>query len=58
MAGCISDVREALMHEPWLKGLTKNTAQLSPPMLSPFLGSSRENIYKNKVEFLSLTDQL
>ena len=54
MAGCTSDITQV----PWHIGLTENTAQLFPPMLSPFLDISRENIYKNKVEFLSLTDQL
>lgn len=59
MAGCKSEVRAALIY-PGLIGLNKNTAQLPPPtqLLSPFLNISRENIYKNKVEFLSLTDQL
>lgn len=53
MAGCKSEVREALTY-PGLIGLTENTAQLSPALLSLCLNFSRENIYKNKVEFLSL----
>ena len=56
MAGYKSEVRGP--HIPWLVGLTKNSALLSPPMLTPFLDISGVNIYKNKVEFLSLTDQL
>ena len=56
MAGYKSEIRGP--HILWLIGLTENSAVLSPPMLSPFLDISREDIYRNKLEFLSLTDQL